>query len=151
KPTVIDFRKYDMPLYNGDFEAVHGIPKPVKLWVNRLKSCDGVFISTPEYNGCIPPLLKNAIDWSSRTGLTHFQNPVYGIGAATPGALSGIMALRQLHFILNRLGASVVPTQLGVGHASAAFGPDGRLKDGRSAELAQSLVRQMLETIDRRR
>jgi NAD(P)H-dependent FMN reductase len=85
-------------------------------------------------------LLKNVIDWTSTVETGHLTGPVYGIAACTPGPMSGIMCLRQLHYILNRLGASVVPTQVGCGNASAAFDGEGRL----AAEPANSLSDKML-------
>jgi hypothetical protein len=55
----------DIPLYNEDLDTATGVPA-----VNALKllisSCDGVLISTPEYNHGIPGVLKNALDWLSR-------------------------------------------------------------------------------------
>ena len=132
KPVIIDLKKYDMPIYNGDYELEHGIPKTTKNLVRRLKSCDGVFIATPEYNGCLPALLKNTIDWTTRVEMGQFTGPVYGIGAATPGGLSGIMALRQLHFILTRLGADIVSSGIGVGFAGKAFDNKGRFGRGQN-------------------
>ncbi len=150
KPVKIDLSKYDMPIYNGDWELENGIPKATKNLVRRLTACDGVFIATPEYNGCLPALLKNTIDWTTRIGLEQFTTPIYGIGSATPGALSGIMVLRQLHFILNRLGAHVVPCQLGVGMAQNAFDNKGRFVEGRTKGFSQILAKQMLTEIARR-
>lgn len=150
KPVKIDLSAYDMPIYNGDWEDENGIPKTTNNLVRRLRNCDGVFIATPEYNGCLPALLKNTIDWSTRVGLEHFSEPVYGIGAASPGPLSGIMALKQLHFILTRLGASVVPTQVGCGMAETAFDTKGRFVDGRPKSFAQKMATQMLDEISRR-
>lgn len=144
---IIDLNDYDMPIYNGDYEDVNGVPEVAQKLIKTLTACDGVFIATPEYNGCMPALLKNTIDWTSRVGLEQFTGPVYGIGSATPGALSGIMALRQLHFILNRLGAQVVPTQLGVGHYGQAFSEAGRFKDKATMSRAEKLVDQMLSAI----
>ena len=144
---IIDLADYGMPIYNGDYEDAHGIPDATKSFIERLLSCQGVFIATPEYNGGLPALLKNTIDWSSRIGLDHFNTPVYGIGAATPGALSGIMALRELRFILARLGAEVVPTQLGVGRAVNAFTESGHFVEGQTKHMAQTLVSQMLAAL----
>ena len=150
KCVKIDLARYDMPIYNGDWELENGVPKAAKNLVKRLKSCDGVFIATPEYNGCLPALLKNTIDWTTRIELGQFSGPVYGIGSATPGGLSGIMVLRQLHFILNRLGATTVPRQLGVGFASKAFDTKGKFIEGRTKEYAKTLADQMLNEIARR-
>jgi len=149
-PVKIDLSKYDMPIYNGDYEAENGVPKSAKNLIRRLKNCEGVFIATPEYNGCLPALLKNTIDWTTRVEMGQFTTPIYGIGAATPGGLSGIMALKQLHFILTRLGANIVSSGLGVGFAGKAFDNKGRLIEERTAARAQSLAAKMLDEIARR-
>ena len=150
-PVKIDLNKYDMPIYNGDYEAANGVPKTAKNLIRRLKGCDGVFIATPEYNGCMPALLKNTIDWTTRVELGQFTGPIYSIGAATPGGLSGIMALKQLHFILTRLGANIVSSGLGVGFAGKAFDKKGRLADERTAARAQAMAEKMLMEIKRRK
>ncbi len=145
--NVMDLGDYDMPIYNGDYEEENGVPDTANKLIADLSACDGVFIATPEYNGCMPPLLKNTIDWTTRVELSQFSGPVYGIGSATPGPLSGIMALRQLHFILNRLGAQVVPTQLGVGQYGTAFDGAGYLADAGALSRAEKLAAQMLAAI----
>lgn len=150
KTQIIDLSNFDMPIYNGDYEADIGVPEAAKKLITDLSACDGVFIATPEYNGSLPALLKNSIDWTTRVGMEQFSGPVYGIGSATPGALSGIMALRQLHFILNRLGAQVVPTQLGVGRSGAAFDDMGHLADAGTLSRAEKLAGQMLAAIRHR-
>ena len=149
KIDIIDLSDYDMPLYNGDYEDENGVPDAAHNLIKTLVACDGVFIATPEYNGCMPPLLKNTIDWTSRVGLEQFSRPIYAIGAASPGPLSGIMALRQLHFILARLGAHIVPTQLGVGRSGKAFDGEGLFADERTAARALKLATQMLNAIGR--
>jgi NAD(P)H-dependent FMN reductase len=147
KPVKVSLKDYVMPIYDGDYEIEHGVPKSTKNFIRRIKGFDGVFISTPEYNGGLPALLKNTIDWTTRVELGHFKTPVYGVGAASPGATSGIMAMRELHFILNRLGAQVVPAQVGAGFAAKAFDAKGRLVDGFSKNQAQMMAAQMLTLI----
>ncbi len=151
KPVKIDLASYEMPIYNGDFEAEYGVPKTAKNLVRRLKSCGGVFIATPEYNGCLPALLKNTIDWTTRVEMGQFTGPVYGIGAASPGPMSGIMAMRQLHFILTRLGARVVTSGLGVGFSGKAFGPRSTFTGERAQARASALAASMLAAIGERR
>ncbi|WP_218004192.1 NAD(P)H-dependent oxidoreductase, partial [Nocardia araoensis] len=41
-------------------------PQAVLQWREAIAAADGLVISTPEYNGSIPGVLKNAIDWASR-------------------------------------------------------------------------------------
>lgn len=143
KVSKVDLGAYDLPLYHGDLP----LPAGVKKLIRRLKSFDGVIIVTPEYNGGLPPVLKNAIDWTSTVETGHISGPVYGIAACSPGALSGIMCLRQLNFILMRLGAHVVPKQLGVGNADAAFDAKGDLVSGRTSDLANDMLGQVMERI----
>ena len=133
---IIDLGKYDFPIFHGDLPT----PESVSVLIEDMKACDGIIITSPEYNGCLPPLLKNAIDWTSTVETGHITGPVYGIASATPGPMSGIMGMRQLAYILTRLGADLIPVQVGCGTASKAFDDNGVL----TAEPASSLADQML-------
>src|SRR5918911_352109 len=53
-----------VPFYDGDLEAA-GDPVEVKTLKNAIAEADALLIVTPEYNGSIPAVLKNAIDWAS--------------------------------------------------------------------------------------
>ena len=64
--TLIDLRDFPMPLYDGDLEDAEGIPENGLKFRALLKSHPSIWISTPEYNSSIPPLLKNSLDWASR-------------------------------------------------------------------------------------
>ena len=140
RTTSINLATYDLPLYNEDLD----IPASVKKLARKIQSCDGVVIVSPEYNGGLPPLLKNAIDWTSTTGTAHFQKPYWGISACTPGTMSGIMCMRQINYILMRLGAHVSPVQVGVGNAPTAFDTSGELIEPASVGLAENLIKDML-------
>src|SRR5688500_6281870 len=56
---------FDCPSYDGDAEG-RGIPAGAQRLRDRLIACDAVMIASPEYNGSMPGLLKNLIDWTSR-------------------------------------------------------------------------------------
>lgn len=141
--SVIDLGKYDFPLYHGDLD----LPVTVKKLVNRLKKLDGIVVVSPEYNGGLPPVLKNAIDWTSTVETDHFTGPVYAIASCTPGPMSGIMCMRQINYILMRVGAEVLPTQVGVGNASKAFDAKGNLIAEPSSGLADKMIASMLKRI----
>jgi len=94
----LDLGAYELPIFHGDLDQ----PKGVNRLKEDMRACDGIIIVTPEYNGSLPALLKNAIDWVSITGTEQFSEPVYGIAACTPGSMSGIMVLRELNYILTR-------------------------------------------------
>lgn len=143
KPVLIDLDAYHLPLYHGDTD----LPEAVKRIVKDLTACDGIIIVTPEYNGGLPPILKNAIDWTSTFSTEHFTGPIYGLSSCTPGPMSGIMCMRQLNYILMRVGAEVLPTQVGVGNAAVAFDADGHLIAEPSASLADKMIASMLKRI----
>ncbi len=139
----IDLGNYELPIYHGDMKT----PEAVHRLIQDMKAFDGIIVITPEYNGSLPPLLKNAIDWTSTVETGHITGPVYGIAACTPGPMSGIMVMRQLQFILMRLGANLVPAQAGCGHAAAAFDDQGALIAEPASTLADRMLEQMLHRI----
>src|SRR5205823_3843882 len=68
--AVIDlarFSEFEMPLYNGDEDAAHGMPPGAVALKDRIEKAAALMISVPEYNYSIPGTLKNAIDWVSRS------------------------------------------------------------------------------------
>lgn len=60
-----------MPFYNEDLDA-GSAPEAASLLRKQVAEADRVLVVTPEYNGTMPAVLNNAIDWLSRP---------YGAGA----------------------------------------------------------------------
>ena len=77
-----------IPLYNGDEEAAHGIPEPVRALKDRIAAADGLLLATPEYNNSIPGVFKNAIDWLSRP-MSDIPRVFGGRAVALMGATPG--------------------------------------------------------------
>src|SRR4051812_43988808 len=63
---LFDLAEIPMPLYDGDLEEASGLPSGAVELRRRVAAADAVIIATPEYNGSLPGVLKNAIDWTSR-------------------------------------------------------------------------------------
>jgi len=143
KTSSVDLGKYEMPLFHSDLKA----PPTVKKLITRLKEFDGIVVVSPEYNGCLPPLLKNTIDWTSTVSTDYIKGAVWGLASATPGPMSGIMCMRQMQFIFTRLGGDVLPQQVGCGNASKAFDNDGNLTAQPSLTFADNMRDMMLERI----
>ncbi|MES1193588.1 MAG: NADPH-dependent FMN reductase, partial [Solirubrobacterales bacterium] len=55
----------DLPPYDADLD-VEPVHEAVAHLRQAIADADGVLISTPEFNGSIPGVLKNALDWASR-------------------------------------------------------------------------------------
>ncbi|WP_433732780.1 NAD(P)H-dependent oxidoreductase [Nocardia sp. CA-129566] len=62
----------DIPFYNEDLDVPGSVPTAAQALRDAVGAADGLLLVTPEYNGSIPAVLKNAIDWASRP---------YGVGA----------------------------------------------------------------------
>jgi len=143
KTSSIDLGKYEMPIYNGDLKT----PPTVQKLIKRLSGFDGIVVVSPEYNGCLPPLLKNTIDWTSTVSTDYIKNSVWGLSSATPGPMSGIMCMRQMQFIFTRLGGDVLPQQVGCGNASKALNERGDLVAEPASTYADKMRDMMLERI----
>ena len=61
----------ELPFYNEDLDGEQ-VPEAARRLRDRVAEADRVLVVTPEYNGSMPAVLKNAIDWLSRP---------YGAGA----------------------------------------------------------------------
>ncbi|GAA2761885.1 NAD(P)H-dependent oxidoreductase [Streptomyces paradoxus] len=62
----------EIPFYNEDIDVEGSVPAAATRLRDAANAADGLILFTPEYNGTIPAVLKNAIDWLSRP---------YGAGA----------------------------------------------------------------------
>ena len=72
----------DIPFYNEDIDGADA-PAAAQNLRAAVADADAVLVITPEYNGSIPAVVKNAIDWLSRP---------YGEGAVTAKPLAVIGA-----------------------------------------------------------
>ena len=129
-----------IPLYDADLEAA-GPPQPVTDFKGRLAAADALLIVTPEYNYSVPGVLKNAIDWASRTPETSPLNrkPAAIMGAGGPfGTLRAQQHLRQL--LLHNNVLVLGKPEVYITDAWEKFDAAGRLIDDRSRERIQSLL-----------
>lgn len=56
----------DLPFYNEDVDTDEARPAAADRFREAAQGADGFLLFSPEYNGTIPAVLKNAIDWASR-------------------------------------------------------------------------------------
>lgn len=111
--TLIDLKDYPMPFYDADLEAKEGMPKQAKRFREALMASDAVIIASPEYNGSVPAVLKNALDWASRSpagGSSYeaFKGKRFAIMSASPSRNGGARGLVHLRAILENVGGEVV-------------------------------------------
>ena len=150
--TLVDLRDFPMPLYDGDLEAAGGLPEHAKRLKKLFLENDGLFISTPEYNSSVPGVLKNSIDWVSRSEpgespLAAYAGKVGALMSASPGPWGAIRSLNVVRMMLSNIKVFMVPDSVSVAKAGEAFNPDGSLKDGKQTALVQKLAKTLTETL----
>jgi NAD(P)H-dependent FMN reductase len=98
----------EVPFYNEDLDTANP-PASVAALRAAAAQADAALIVTPEYNGTIPAVVKNAIDWLSRPwGASDLKGkPVAVIGAAQ-GRYGGTWAHDETRKSLGIAGPRVV-------------------------------------------
>ncbi|MYZ47608.1 NADPH-dependent FMN reductase [Propylenella binzhouense] len=143
--TRLSLADYPLPIYDGDLEAEKGVPEPARRLARHFLAHDAILIVSPEYNAGVSALVKNTIDWVSRVGMEPFRAAVFGLAAASPGGFGGLRGLISLRQSLElELGALVVPEQMLVPRAGAAFDADGAFVDPKMADRLRSMLRALL-------
>jgi chromate reductase len=136
---------FDGPSYDQDDQDGTGFPRGPAELRGRLEACDGFVIASPEYNGSVPGLLKNAIDWTSRFRPQPFNEKHALLMSASPSMVGGNRGLWALRVPLEHLGARVFPDMFSLAQAHQAFGADGGLA---SAPLGQRFERTIVAFMD---
>lgn len=97
----------DVPFYNEDLD--NGSVPTAGALRDAVAAADAVLVVTPEYNGTIPGVLKNAVDWLSRPYGTSAVNgkPLAVIGTAL-GQYGGVWAHDETRKSFGIAGADVV-------------------------------------------
>jgi chromate reductase, NAD(P)H dehydrogenase (quinone) len=150
--TRMSLTDYPMPLYDPTVEAVGG-PPPNALKLKRMIAAHhGVFLTTPELNASVPPLLINALGWVSRVRERHdgargvLHGRVFALGAATRDSFGGVRALMALRQMLELgCGALVLPEQIAVPSSDRAFDEMDGLTDDDNADLLRAIARRLVD------
>ncbi|WP_329740518.1 NADPH-dependent FMN reductase [Dyella sp. A6] len=149
--TVITIHDlHDLPLFDQDVEA-QGDPALVVALKDAVTQADALLLACPEYNGGITGVLKNAIDWLSRPGVSRDAAPLAGkrvcIMGASPGVTGTVRAQDQLRLILRRAGAVVEPQGEVLVFQAHTKITDGRLSDERTRDFLARHLNHFLEIL----
>ncbi len=127
KVDFADMKEFDVPSFNQDLEVNNQHPKGAEEFRNRLLANDAFIISSPEYNGSMPGLIKNAIDWVSRYRPQPFNERHGLLMSASPSMAGGNRGLWSLRMPLEHLGARVFPDMFSLAMAHQAFTAEGAI------------------------
>ena len=122
--------EFDCPSMNQDLEVNNFQPPGAEEFRKRILANDAFIISSPEYNGSMPGLIKNVIDWVSRFRPQPFNEHHALLMSASPSMAGGNRALWSLRMPLEHLGTRVYPNMFSLAMAHKAFTPEGTIADG---------------------
>ena len=144
--TVFE-RLIDVPMFNEDAE------EPAHPGITALRdaiaSTDALLIATPEYNGSIPGVLKNALDWISRgdTVAEGVKGRPTAVIGATPGRGGTRAAQEHTRQVLTNMGADMADApRVYLARAFEAFEEDGTIGE----ELARTTLTGVLTALHER-
>ena len=148
-PEGVEVELYDglasLPPYDQDVQDTDP-PPAVRQLRERIAAADAVLIATPEYNGSVPGLLKNAVDWASRPFPDNaFRGKPVAIVGASTGSYGAMWAQQDLRRVLGVVGARVLEGELPVSRAQDRFDADGRLTDDMVRERLAGVVERLAE------
>lgn len=125
-----------IPLFDEDLEdATRGDGNAAVVPLRQaVAEADGLLFATPEYNQSMPGVLKNAIDWLSRTDI--LAGKPSAILGATTGPWGTRHAQKELRHVLgSALSSRVMPApSLFIARAGTHIDGDGRLTDERTVD-----------------
>ena len=141
-PSGVTVKMFDrlgeVPFYNEDLDN-DSVPEVVTALRQVAGEANAILAVTPEYNGTIPAVLKNAIDWLSRpygSGAV-VGKPLAVIGTAL-GQYGGVWAHDETRKSFGIAGAQVIDVKLSL--QSAVF-------DGKHPQESAEVVEGVREVI----
>jgi chromate reductase, NAD(P)H dehydrogenase (quinone) len=153
--TAIRLKDFALPIYDGDLE-VEAFPQAAHDLKALFRAHHGFLIATPEYNGSVSAVLKNAIDWVSRptdgeslVALSAFRGKVAGLMAASISPFGGLRGITHMRQILGTIQTVVATEQVLVPFAHGAFDENWALKEALPAQLLGGLAARVIDLATR--
>ncbi len=140
----------NLPLYDGDLEEGEGIPAAVQTLADQIAQADAVIISTPEYNKGPSGVLKNALDWVSRTSGNPWADKPVAVMSAAAGRAGGERAQMILRAYLVPFQPRILQgPEVHLADSSNAFDDGGRLTSERYEKTIHALMQKLRAEVGR--
>ncbi len=132
------------PLYDGDAEAACGVPAVVQHVADQIAAADAVLISTPEYNKGPSGVLKNALDWISRTEGNPWAGKPVAVMSSAAGRAGGERAQMVLRGFLVAFRPDILQgPEIHLAQCGQQFDEDGHLTGEIYVRDLTELMRQL--------
>jgi NAD(P)H-dependent FMN reductase len=131
-----------LPFYSEDLDGPD-VPEVVERFRAEVAGADAVLVVTPEYNGSLPAVVKNGIDWASRPrGAAALAGKRVAVLAATASPRGAVWVRDDAVRVLRVAGADVVEDTVGVPGAHELL-REGRLVHAQLDAAVAALVAQL--------
>ena len=141
-----------LPFFNQDLDNEHRRPIEVIAFRAKVQRCDGLIVTTPEYNHGLPAVLKNAIDWVSRPAFESVLKgkPVMCI-TVSPGGAGGTRAHAHLQQLFAAtLSKQVIMPPVAIAGISEKV-VNAQLTDPVSLEFSLVALQRLVDLVERER
>ncbi|MBF9032949.1 NADPH-dependent FMN reductase [Rhodobacterales bacterium HKCCE2091] len=136
-----------LPLFDADLEA-RGIPDEVQRLSDAIKAADAVVIAGPEYNKNLSGVLKNGLDWISRTKGGPWKDKPVAIVSAADGRAGGERSQNSMFLALRPFRPRLLlGPEVFVGDAKNQFDAAGRLRNERNLKALAELMGELRKLI----
>lgn len=115
------------PLFDADDQDRDGIPDAVLRVTDQIARAEAVVISTPEYNQSFSGVLKNALDWISRTPAKPWADKPVALMSAAAGRSGGARANYALRLAMTPFRPRLLTREVLLADARNQFDEAGRL------------------------
>lgn len=140
----------NLPLFDADDEKEKGIPAEVQTLSDQIAAADAVLISTPEYNKGPSGVLKNALDWVSRTEGNPWKGKPVAVMSAAAGRAGGERAQMILRSFMVPFRAVVLPgPEVHLANSSNQFDENDRLTSDLYIKTITDLMDALRREIER--
>ena len=145
-PEGMSFSMADLsslPFYSADVEQV-GLPDTVRRFRAEVAAADALIFAVPEYNFSLPGVLKNAMEWLSRS-----PNPpadgkpcaVFGASVSPLGTARGQFHFRHVCVSLNMMVVNL--PHVDINSAKGKFDAQSALTDQPTLETLRQLLNEL--------
>ena len=117
---LLDLAELGLPIMEERLHMRDDPPPGLVRFSEAVKAADGVVVVSPEYNGSMPGVLKNALDYIYGE---WFRKPI-GIVTVSAGGFGGVQVHNHLQLLFLRVKALPV-AGMAVSSVSRSFAEDG--------------------------
>ena len=135
----LDLAEFNFPIMEERNAYLTDKPARLEEFSDRLTAADAIVIVSPEYNGSIPGVLKNTLDYF----YPELSKKTIGLLTVSGGNMGGINVHHDLQKYILHIRAYAIPTKYMLTQIHKAFDEEGNPLDQHFIKGTQSFINQL--------